>query len=51
MSSAVFCVIIDSVLLQKDGSKLVSTLDYLVENIMQKRKAIKFRSQRFYSKG
>ena len=29
---------------------MVSTLDSLVENIMQKRKAIKFISQRLYSK-
>ena len=48
----VFCCILcdNSVLLHKEGWKLVSTLDSLVENIMQKEKIIKFRPQRFYSK-
>ena len=44
----VFCWVLcdNSVLLNREGWKLVSNLDSLVENIMQKRKAIKFRPQR-----
>ena len=44
----VFCWVLcnNSVLLNREGWRLVSTLDSLVENIMQKRKAIKFRPQR-----
>ena len=44
----VFCCILcdNSVLLPKEGWKLVSTLDSLVEEIIQKGKAIKFIPQR-----
>ena len=48
----IFCYILcdNSVLLHKEGWKLVSMLGSLAENIMQIGKAIKFRPQRFYSK-
>ena len=40
----------NSVLLNRGGFKLLSFFNYFVQNIMQKKKAIKFRSQRLYSK-